>query len=409
MTFLLIGFITLFMQVPGGLPINPGPPPGLPSRTTTTTTTAPAPEGPRSQSTTNGSGNTTVVIMPAADEEIAHDATVAAPPAMDSGATAVEKGLNTLARQSLQLPQHLLSRDKNVILDTPAVRTLNDSIRYVGLAVWVICMALIIMKHLAGPFTGVEVMDLSVALPIGVFMGALGWFNHTLLALIIDLAGAFLTSVVNAPLSDAITRGLSLDTGSSLIVAPVIAIFYDLLAIWLIFKLWLQIAWLWILGAGAPIYITATGAPFLGKFGSHWWRNWFGTLIDPILVIIGLHLTIPWFDLLQGAPPLAAQLAKAMTMLVILSTVGWHVGAYRPQGVDALLAVAFWRMLKSGGHHSSTPATTAQALPPAQPPSNPHGLSGMGYGGTGSGNASTHWKTHEWAVGVGNRLVPERA
>jgi hypothetical protein len=365
---------------------------------------APAPSVPRVSTTTSG-GNTTVVVMPATEEDIKRDAAIAAPAGMDGGATATHSGLNKLARQSLQLPNYLLTRDKKTVLENAAVQTLNTSLRFVGLALWVICLALIIAKHLAGPFVGADIMDLSVALPVGIFMGMLGWFNQQLLGVIIDLAGAVITGVVNAPLSEAITPGLSFNTASQLIIGPILGVVYDLLSIWLIFKIWLQMAWLWLLTAGAPIYVTITGAPFLGKFGSHWWRNWFGTLVDPILVIIGLHLAVPWFDLLKGAPDLASQLAKGLTFLVILSAVGWHPGAYRPQSPEMVLALLLWRMMRNR-HATHSPAPVPSPPAPPLPPDNPHAVAGMGAGqwigsrgGTGGGTAASWWKTGKWAVG----------
>lgn len=365
-------FVVVLQVQPGvAIPLEPAP---HPQTTTTITTVAPA----------------------ASDAEIAHAATVAAPAGMNGGATAVELGLNKLATQSLQLPNYLLTRDKNVILNKPEVKTLNDSLRFVGLAVWFICLALIIAKHLAGPLAGCDIMDLSVALPVGIFMGLLGWFNQPLLSILIDLAGAVISSVVNSSLSSAITPGLSFNTASQVIIGPILGVIYDLMSIWLIFKLWLQIGWLWILTAAAPIYITSTGAPLLGKYGSHWWQNWFGTLIDPILTVVGLHLVVPWFDLLQGAPDLATELGKALTFFVLLSTVGWHRGAYRPQGVDALIAVGLWRMFR-GMQGRTTPGPSTPALPPAQSVPWPPAISGQN-NGTGGGTSASWWKTGRWAV-----------
>jgi hypothetical protein len=374
--------------LPNDLPLSP------PATTPGQTTTTPA----------QSRSNPAPVIPAATDAEIAHAATIAAPAGMDSGATSTETGLHKLATQSLEMPNYLLGRDKNIILGRPEVQTLNDSLRYVGLGLWIICIAMIIVKHLAGPLAGVDIMDLSIALPLGLLMGILGWFNKELLSVIIDLAGAVIAAVANSTLKTAITPGLSFNTATQAIIGPLLGIAYDLLAIWLIFKMWLQLAWLWILTTVAPIYITITGAPFLGQYGSHWWQNWFSTLIDPILTVAALRLVIPWFDILQGAPDLGGELLKAVTLFVVISTIGWHRGAYRPHGVDALIAVGLWRMLKT--RHAPTATAATPAIAPPQPPNNPHGLSGQGFSGSGGGTASSWWKTGQWAVG--NSWVPQR-
>src|SRR5581483_4577759 len=125
---------------------------------------------------------------------------------------------------------------------------------------------------------------------------------------------------------------------------------------------------LFILGAVAPIYVTVTGAPLLGRYGAQWWRAWFGTLIDPILTIAGLRLAAAGLGFLDGnQPQFWDQVFTVILLLPVLATPGWHSGAYGGNGVDWLLGMLVYRVLLRQQPRQVQSSQTPPWAPTSQP------------------------------------------
>jgi hypothetical protein len=395
MIVLVAAFFVFLQAAPGlGEPILPLPRPPA---------AQPAAPGGSTQTTTTG-GNTTVVFRSATQEEIEADSRIATRSGMNEGATIAATDMIGLTRGGLAMGDWMLTRDPNKILDYEPVKKMNEALRWAGIVIWIICIGLVLLKHALGPFAGAEHTGIYLALPLTLTAGMAGFFNAQLLRLVANAVHALLGVIVNAALKDAIEPALHLDvgtvanTGFGILAAPVVALLVAVVGLLLIVKMWAQVGWLFILSAVAPIYVTKTGAPLLGRYGAHWWRAWFGTLLDPILLLAGLRIAAAGLGFLDGTlPKFWDQIFTLILLLPLLAAPGWHAGAYGGNGVDWLAGMAMYRATGLFRHGPTTSAAPALPAPVPTIWPSPVALSGHGGGGTGGGVAASWWKTARWS------------
>lgn len=333
--------------------------------------------------------------------EIEAKARIAGPAGVDETIRQVGQGSEQVVRQALDVPDWFLNRDRKIILDDPAVQQLGNIMRLAALVLIAIGAGLVFLKHLAGPFVNTDPVLIQYALPTLLFFGLVGWYFEPILGAAIDLVRALIGTIIATSLTEAIVPGFDL-LGQMVdnIIGPLIFLFYVCVAALMVFKLGTQVGWLIILTAVAPIYITITGTPFLSRFGAQWWRSWFGTLLDPILVVAGLRLVGPFVGFVGHPPPMIEELMRGFILLAILRAPGFHAGAYGGSGADWMMGLLLSRLLR--GHNGGAQLAVAGAersgisitevATPARAAVQPMSLSSGSPSAGGSGSFSNSWR-----------------
>src|SRR5947209_81406 len=165
-----IGLVLLLLQAVEPSVAPPVPAPG----TGNAIVSAP---GPGSATTTTVS-TTVVNVPPTSPEEVAASARLAGPAMLEAQATDLGNGSANLATQMIDLPDFLTSRPLDITVNFGPGVEINNALRLAALILLLPALTLLLLKHLAGPWTGADPIDLIEALPIISFWSIAAWFNR---------------------------------------------------------------------------------------------------------------------------------------------------------------------------------------------------------------------------------------
>lgn len=277
-------------------------------------------------------------------------------------AVEMQHGTQELVEKADGLPSGLLDRTRDNTIDETHGAQLNTGLLKILPGLIFAAMAAAGALNVAGALTGKDVGALGSF--HGVVMIAVGAFaaanNRWILGYAVDGVAMVLQAVATTPINEFVKPGVGIATFTAMIIGPILSIVYLLVSLILKLVLSMELAWVMVLSALAPIWILARFVPKLDGIGSYFASRWFGSLLSPLMALAALNMGMPILGHAGDQVDALDQLKRMAFLAIAYESPGFMVGAIAvklPQISDMYYA---GRLIGAGRYG-----------PPRNPPASP--------------------------------------